>query len=167
MKNRHTKTLTQKYGIGYCDNDKFLNSKEDAETLFDWYDYLGYLYIPKTINDIIGGYLSEADDKDCIQNHLSEYYKTKVVKVTEKITEIVFINYHLNSLCFGTIENTKYAVKGNVLVEVETTHNRVYQVRKLKFPLPNPTSRTSDKLKRYAKVLLNQIGVTRLWITIN
>jgi len=126
MKNRHTKTLVQKYSIGYCDNDKFYNAKEDAETLFGWYDYLGYLYIPKTISDI-SGYLNESDDRDCHQNHLDDLYKTKVVKVTDTVTEVVFVNYHLNELCFCTIENSEYIVKGNILEKVETTHNSSYE----------------------------------------
>jgi hypothetical protein len=117
VKNRKIKTLICKYGNGYCDNDKYDNLKEDVETLFEYYDYLGYLYIPKNISSEISGYLSESDDKECDQCHLEDMFKTKVTKCNDKITEVVFINYHLNDICFCTIENKQYCVKGNVLVK--------------------------------------------------
>jgi hypothetical protein len=111
------KTLNEKYATLVCDNVNLYNTKEDVETSFQLLDYLGYLYIPKDMAHKINGYLSEADDKICIQNHLSEYYKTKVVEVTDKTTKIIFVNYHIGYLCMCDIENEKYLVEGNVLIK--------------------------------------------------
>ena len=113
-KTRHIKSLPQKYGFGSCDNSDYFALNEYAETVFNLCGYLGYLYIPKDMYDI-SGYLNEADDRDISQNHTEDLYKTKVVKVTDDETHILFVNYHMLSLTMTTLQNSLYVVSGNVL----------------------------------------------------
>ena len=115
-KNRHIKTIQEKYGIGSVMSEvlKVIHSKNRWKEDFDKLPYLGIVYLDNEIKEIREDLIYYFEEADII-TEFKELVKAKVVEVSDEYFTIVHYDNHHHDICTKRTETSKYEVIGNEL----------------------------------------------------
>jgi len=111
QKNRHIKTIPEKYGI--CDieleatkyfKDHYNRDNYDAEKMFEGIPYIGYMRIDT--NDPLLQHWGYSDD---------DIINAKILSVSETDVRFCYYDSHHDRLAWATKKHENFHVEGNVL----------------------------------------------------